>query len=163
MKVLLSAYACEPGVGSEGGIGWNWTRQVALRNPCVLITRKNNVQAIRAAAEREGLDNLRVVGFDLPYWMRFWKRKGRGALAYFYLWQLSQIPLARRLDREHDFDLVQHLTFASSWIPSGLAFVGKPFLWGPVGQHPRIPQAFVDGAESRREGWLLYTSPSPQD
>jgi len=143
LRVLLSAYACEPGVGSEGGIGWNWTREVARRNDCVLVTRKNNVEAIRAAAQREDLERLEVVGHDLPMWMRFWKRGGRGAMAYFYLWQLSLARVARRLDRERDFDLVQHVTFASSWIPSGLAFVNKPFVWGPVGQHPRIPKPFL--------------------
>jgi allantoicase len=29
MKVLLSAYACEPGRGTELGVGWNTVREVA--------------------------------------------------------------------------------------------------------------------------------------
>ena len=29
MKVLVSAYACEPGWGSEPGVGWNCVRQAA--------------------------------------------------------------------------------------------------------------------------------------
>lgn len=28
MKILFSAYACEPGKGSEPGVGWNWGRQI---------------------------------------------------------------------------------------------------------------------------------------
>ncbi len=146
MKVLLSAYGCEPGVGSEEGIGWSWARQVAMRNDCVLVTRKNNVQAIEQAAAREGLSQLEVVGYDWPLWTRFWKRRGRGAMLYFYMWQLGLALVCRKLDRKHNFDLVQHVTFASSWIPSGLAFVGKPLLWGPVGQHPRIPAQVLAGA-----------------
>ncbi len=152
MKVLMSAYACEPGKGSEEGIGWNWARQVALRNECFLLTRRNNVEAVRATAKAEGLTTLHVIPYDLPYWMRFWKRKGRGAVAYFYLWQLGAGSLARRLDREYDFDVLHHTTFASSWIPSGLSLVGKPFVWGPVGQHPRIPRQFLRHA-SRRLRW----------
>lgn len=144
--MLLCAYACEPGTGSEGGVGWNWTRQVARRNACVLLTRANNVEAIRTAAAQEGFPNFEVIGFDLPYWMRFWKRKGRGALLYFYLWQLGIAFKARRLDRARDFELVHHLTFVSSWTPAGLAWVPKPFVWGPVGQHPRIPKRFLQGA-----------------
>lgn len=140
MKILMTAYACEPGRGSEEGIGWNWVRQVALRNECFVVTRKNNVDAICSARDAEGIAGLTVVGFDLPAWMRFWKRGSRGAMAYFYLWQLAVGVLARRLDKRHGFDLVHHTTFASSWIPSGLAFVGKPFVWGPVGQHPRVPR-----------------------
>jgi glycosyltransferase involved in cell wall biosynthesis len=142
-RILLSAYACEPGFGSEAGIGWNWTRQVSQRYDTWLITRENNVEKIQEAAHLEGLDRLHVVGFDLPAWARFWKRGSRGAMLYFYLWQLAMGRRARKLDREFDFDVVHHLTFASSWIPSGLASIDKPFVWGPVGQHPRIPDRFL--------------------
>jgi glycosyltransferase involved in cell wall biosynthesis len=150
MKILMTAYACEPGKGSEEGIGWNWARQVALRNECVLITRENNVEAIRSACSQEGITGITVVGFDLPYWMRFWKRGARGAMAYFYLWQLAVWIPARRLNSQIGFDLVHHTTFASSWIPSGLAFVGPPFVWGPVGQHPRVP-----GIALRQAPWSV--------
>lgn len=142
-RVLLSAYACEPGLGSESGIGWNWTRQVAQRFDTWLITRENNVEKVEAQARLEGLERLHVVGFDLPVWARFWKRRSRGAMAYFYLWQLSVARMAQHLDAQVGFDVVHHLTFASSWIPSGLAELNKPFVWGPVGQHPRVPDRFL--------------------
>ena len=29
MRILLSAYACEPGIGSEPGIGWHWALEIA--------------------------------------------------------------------------------------------------------------------------------------
>jgi len=149
LRVLASAYACEPDLGSEAGIGWNWARQIARRHDCWLITRANNVAAIEARAAAEGLDSLRVVGFDLPSWMRCWKRKSRGAVAYFYLWQRALASVARRLEREVGFDVLHHLTFASSWIPSGLAELERPFVWGPVGQHPRIPDRFLPRAAVR--------------
>ena len=142
----MTAYSCEPGRGSEEGVGWNLARQAALRNEVYLITRENNVAAIEAAARREGLTGLQVVGFDLPRWMRFWKKKRRGAVPYFYLWTLAAGLVARRLDRAVGFDLVHSTTFVSSWIPSGLIFVGKPLVWGPVGQHPRIPVQFLEEA-----------------
>ncbi|MBK7874823.1 MAG: glycosyltransferase [Planctomycetes bacterium] len=81
--------------------------------------------------------------------MRAWKRGGRGAVLYFYLWQLALARRARALDRALDFDVVHHVTFASSWIPSGLAFVGKPFVWGPVGRHPRVPDRFLARGDLR--------------
>lgn len=155
-KILATAYSCEPGVGSEAGIGWNWIRQIARRHDLWLITRENNVAAIQAAANAEGLEGLRLVGFDLPPWMRFWKRGGRGAVPYFYLWQLALAPRARSLDRQIGFDLVHHLTFASSWIPSGLSFVRKPFVWGPIGRHPRVPDRFLQASDWLARGgeWL---------
>jgi hypothetical protein len=32
MKVLLSAYSCEPGKGSERGVGWNVAIEAAKNN-----------------------------------------------------------------------------------------------------------------------------------
>ncbi len=81
MKILASAYACDPRVGSEPGIGWNWVRQIARRHDCWLITRENNVEIVEERAREEGLRRLRVRGFDLPAWMRFWKRGARGRSA----------------------------------------------------------------------------------
>ena len=143
MKILMTAYSCEPGRGSEEGVGWNFARQAAKRNEVYLITRENNVPSIEEAVRREGLTGLKVVGFDLPPWMRFWKKKRRGAVPYFYLWTLTAGLMARRLDRVVGFDLVHSTTFVSSWIPSGLVFVDKPLVWGPVGQHPKIPAQFL--------------------
>lgn len=149
MKVLVTAYSCEPDKGSEPGVGWHWVRQIARRFECHLITRENNVEAVVKAARAEGLDQLTVHGHDLPRWARFWKRGSRGSSLYYYLWQLSLIPLARRIDRKFSCDVVHHVTYVSSCWPSGLAFLRKPFVWGPVGQHPRIPSAFIRKSDLR--------------
>ena len=39
MKVLISAYSCEPGRGSERGVGWNVAREVARRHEVWVLTR----------------------------------------------------------------------------------------------------------------------------
>ena len=42
LKVLLSAYACEPNKGSEPGVGWNWLIEIAkLNHKVTVITRSN--------------------------------------------------------------------------------------------------------------------------
>ena len=48
MKVLVSAYACEPGKGSEPGVGWQWVRQIARFHDTWVITRANNREKIEA-------------------------------------------------------------------------------------------------------------------
>jgi hypothetical protein len=41
-RVILSAYACEPNLGSEPGIGWNWAIQAARHgNEMHVVTRTN--------------------------------------------------------------------------------------------------------------------------
>ncbi|MEL6429967.1 MAG: glycosyltransferase family 4 protein [Planctomycetota bacterium] len=155
LRVLASAYACEPGRGSEPGIGWNLARQIALRHELTLVTRENNVEAVERAAAEEAL-RIEVVGHDLPASMRFWKRGARGAMPYYVLWQKSLAGVARDLCQDHRFDLVHHLTFASGWLPSGLARTGLPFVLGPVGEHPRVPQEFLRSGDWRaRSGEFL--------
>jgi len=47
MKILLSAYSCEPFKGSEPAVGWNWALTLAkFKNETVVVTRKNNKHLI---------------------------------------------------------------------------------------------------------------------
>ena len=47
-RIIVSAYGCEPGKGSEQGVGWNWVLQLAKLTEVVVITRLNNRKAIEA-------------------------------------------------------------------------------------------------------------------
>jgi glycosyltransferase involved in cell wall biosynthesis len=142
MKVLLSAYACEPGKGSEPGVGWNWVRQIARFHEVWAITRVSNRQAIETALAEEPLPNVHWVYFDLPHWARFWKRGPRRVHAYYYLWQLGAYFVARKLHRQIGFNLGHHLTFVNYWMPSFLASLPVPFVWGPVGGGESAPRSF---------------------
>ncbi len=142
LKVLLSAYACEPGKGSEPGVGWNWVKQIARFAEVWVITRANNREVIEEALKENPLPNVHWVYFDLPPWARFWKKGQRGVHLYYYLWQIGIYFLARRLHREVGFDLVHHVTFVNYWLPSFLALLPVPFVWGPVGGGESAPKAF---------------------
>jgi glycosyltransferase involved in cell wall biosynthesis len=134
LKILLSVYACEPDRGSEPGIGWQWATRLAQRGHEVYaLTRANNREAIERALERQPIPGLHFVYFDLPVWARFWKRGGRGVQLYYSLWQWLCLPTARRLHAQVDFDVVHHLTFGVFRQASPLAWLGAPFVFGPVG------------------------------
>lgn len=143
LKVLLSAYACEPNKGSEPGVGWNWTRQIArIADEVWVITRANNRRAIEGALRQEPLPNVHWIYYDLPRWARFWKKGQRGVHLYYYLWQIGIYFLARRLHKKVQFDLTHHVTFVNYWMPSFLALLPIPFIWGPVGGGESTPKAF---------------------
>ena len=89
MKLLISAYACEPGLGSEPGVGWNCVRQAARFHEVWVLTRKNNREPIENALKTVPLENVHFAYFDLPRWARFWKRGTRGLHLYYYLWQIG--------------------------------------------------------------------------
>lgn len=141
MRVLISAYACEPGSGSEPGVGWAWTQAAAEAGHEVwLVTRKNNAQRIKVAlGTYPGLD-VRPIYYDLPDRLRRWKRGRRGGRTYYLLWQLSVRRLLQRLHAEHGFHVAHHLTFAIDWMPAAaIGLPGLPSVWGPVGGSGSVP------------------------
>ena len=142
MKVLVSAYACEPRKGSEPMVGWNWVKQIARFHDVWVVTRANNRRSIEKTLLNDPMPNVRWIYFDLPRWLRFWKKGHRGIYLYYYLWQIGAYFLLRRLHKEINFDLVHHTTFVNYWLPSFLYLLSIPFIWGPVGGGEDIPKAF---------------------
>jgi glycosyltransferase involved in cell wall biosynthesis len=145
LRVLVSAYSCQPGHGSEPGVGWDWIRQIARFHEVWAITRANNRDSIEQALAREPLPNLHFIYFDFPAWARFWKRGSRGVALYYYLWQAGIYRIARRIGQAERFDLVHHITFGKYWAPSFLCLLDAPFIWGPVGGGESAPGSFWRG------------------
>ncbi len=142
--VLVSAYAVNPYHGSENGMGWNFINQIARFNKVIAITRENtkpHIECYMKAHPSIAYQNIKFVYYDLPYWMRFWKKGSRGALLYYYLWQFFMPRFIR--SKKLAFDIVHNLNFHNDWTPSRLWLLGKPFVWGPIGHHPRIPKNYV--------------------
>ncbi|MBW1612942.1 MAG: glycosyltransferase family 4 protein [Deltaproteobacteria bacterium] len=142
MKVLISAYACEPNKGSEPGVGWNMAREMAKYHDIWIITRANNRSAIEAELSCEHISNLTFVYYDLPRWTMWWKLGERGVQVYYYLWQIGIYLVAKRLHRKINFDLLHHVTFVKYWSPSFISLLPLPFIWGPVGGGESAPKAF---------------------
>jgi glycosyltransferase involved in cell wall biosynthesis len=140
LRVLVSAYACEPGQGSEPGVGWTFARAAALHHEVWLLTRANLAEGIERARRQEPDLHLHPVYLDLPGWVLRWKGGLRGVHWYYPLWQLAAHRLAQRLHRTIGFDLVHHLTFAADWMPVGVAGIDDAaFIWGPVGGATGVP------------------------
>ena len=141
MRILVSAYACEPGRGSEPGVGWHFAEEMSKRHSLTVVTRANN----RSAIERSGENwtkNVSWVWYDPPKWLTFWKRGGRGVQLFYLLWQIGVARLVRRTLCPDDFDLVHHVTFGKYWIPSFLGSFGPPLVFGPVGGGDETPHVF---------------------
>ncbi len=142
--VLLSAYAVNPYHGSEDGMGWNFIMQIARFNNVIAVTRENTKKDIeRYISEHPSplYQHITFQFYDLPYWLRFWKKGGRGALLYYYLWQFFLPRFVKR--KKLKFDIVHNLNFHNDWTPSSLWKLHKPFVWGPIGHHPRIPKDYI--------------------
>jgi glycosyltransferase involved in cell wall biosynthesis len=146
LRILISAYACEPERGSEPGIGWQWaTRLAECGHEVHVITRANNATVIEQALRERRISTLHFSYYDLPKWARFWKRGGYGVQLYYFLWQWFSFPTAYRLHRQLHFDVAHHLTFGVFRQPSWLGFLGVPFVFGPVGGGEFAPRSLRRG------------------
>lgn len=147
LRILLSAYACEPGKGSEPGVGWNWAIALARRGHEVwVLTRSNNQKTIEPECQQLEpaiRDRLHFIYYDLPKWASWWKKGGRGVHLYYALWQRNIVPIAQAAHQKHAFDVVHHLTFGVWRQPSFLYKLDIPLIFGPVGGGETAPWYLV--------------------
>jgi glycosyltransferase involved in cell wall biosynthesis len=145
MKILLSAYACEPDKGSEPAVGWNWMLAlVEGGHEVFVITRSNNASSIQAEIEKSSIP-VTPIYYDLPSWCRRWKRWPDGLYFYYLLWQLGAYYRARTIHQAEHFEVVQHITFVTFRQPSFMGRLGIPFILGPVGGGETSPRQLRQG------------------
>lgn len=154
MKILLSAYACEPNIGSEPGVGWHWALEIArLGHEVWVLTRANNRAPIETElAQSPPIKNLHFIYYDLPLWARCWKKGNRGIHLYYFLWQWGAYHYARQVHRKKHFEYVHHITFGGVRQPSFMGRLGIPFIFGPVGGGETAPWRLRVGYGLR--GWI---------
>ncbi|WP_412060254.1 glycosyltransferase [Rubrivirga sp. IMCC45206] len=153
LRVLLSAFACDPTEGSEGGVGWNTARELARHHDVTVLTYAGARQPIEAELAERPVPGLSVAYAALPFEPAKYRVEGRPMgprweQLHYLLWQVWAGRTARRLHRERPFDLAHHITFARYWAPSAVAGLGVPFVWGPVGGGEDAPPAFVDALDT---------------
>lgn len=141
MRILLSAYACQPNVGSEPEIGWQWARHLGTRHDVTVFTTVHHRQIIehyRSAVQAEvvyvglplGLDQLLQV-----------QHEGIGRRLHYWLWQRAAGRTARKLNRQKSFDIVHHVSYIQ-YLTWAFGFnLDIPFVFGPIGGAETVPRA----------------------
>jgi glycosyltransferase involved in cell wall biosynthesis len=149
LKVLLSAFACEPNKGSEFAVGWNWAVFLARAgHQVVVLTCSQSRPAIEQVMKGGPPDpRLRFEYFDVPKRLR-WQRRGP-LHVHSALWQWLAAAFAKELHHREQFDCVHHVTYAGLRAPSFMGRLGIPFIFGPVGGGERAPWRI-------RHGYSLY-------
>ncbi len=157
MRILLSAYSCAPNYGSEPGVGWNWSTEVArLGHDVVTLTTDLWKAETEAEIAKDYLpSNLQFVYF-MPPWLgqlrAFGWRMGRVSLTEHVVqtvWQyLARHYVQRRLGHER-FDLVHHVTYGGIRHTTCMAALPYPLVIGPLGGGERAPRAVRAGLPFR--------------
>lgn len=133
IRILLSAYACEPSRGSEPGVGWEWATRLSQQHDVTVLTRANNRQAIEDELGPElETGRLRFIYVDLPdFLVRLKRRKIVSVSLYYLLWQIAARMTVRKRLRE--FDLLHHVTFNGFRFPGAWWMSPIPVVLGPLG------------------------------
>ena len=111
--VLLSAYGCEPGKGSEAGVGWNWALQIAKEYEVYVVTRLKRKASIEKYVAEHGLENPKFIYVELPKPILWFKKGALGMNIYYLLWQFAARRICRKKVKELGIDLAHHVSFMS--------------------------------------------------
>ena len=155
MKLLLSAYACRPDLGSEPGGGWNWAQHLAQAGHSVwCFTARHNRSFVEAHLREQPVERLHMVYVAVPRWVEGLRRKHYQTFLYlhYWYWQRAAYRHARALHAEVGFDLAHHVTYGSLQMGSLLGKLDLPFVFGPVGGGQSAPRAF---RAYLRRGWYV--------
>ena len=160
MKILMSAFACCPGKGSEEGVGWNWAVQAASQgHEVAVLTQTCDRRAIEAEIAKGQLPEGLSFDFLMPAWPAALRKVslklGMGGMSdhlTHLAWQFAVPGHVRKHYRQADFDIVHHITYGGIRHPTLLGRLALPLVLGPLGGGERAPYRLRRSYHWR--GWL---------
>jgi glycosyltransferase involved in cell wall biosynthesis len=140
-KILLSAFACEPGKGSEQGNGWNWATGLVGRGYEVhCLTRSVNRKSIET---HPAIENLHFHYVEMPLGTEIlYLLTASSIYLHYMIWQYVAYLKGLRLERKMQFTVIHHVTWGSLQMGSFLYKLKAPFIFGPAGGGQRAPELF---------------------
>ena len=153
IKILINAYACSPGMGSEPGMAWNWVSNLARFCELYIITEgefRDKIEEVVPTLEQGGnmhfyynpvSEKIRKMCWNQGDW-RFYK--------YYREWQWKTYLLAKDICQKEHIDILHQLNMIGFREPGYLWKLSRenelPFVWGPVDAKDKFPVAYLDGA-----------------
>ena len=153
LKILINAYACSPGMGSEPGMAWNWVSNLAKFCELYIITEgefRDRIEEVVPTLEQGKnmhfyynpvSEEIRKMCWNQGDW-RFYK--------YYKEWQWKTYLLAKDICKLEKIDVLHQLNMIGFREPGYLWKLSEetdiPFIWGPVDAKDKFPVAYLDGA-----------------
>ena len=154
MKILINAYACSPGMGSEPGMAWNWVSNLAKSCELHIITegefREKIEEVVPTLEQGKNMhfyynpvsEEIRKMCWNQGDW-RFYK--------YYREWQWKTYLMAKDICHKEHIDILHQLNMIGFREPGYLWQLSRenelPFVWGPVGGLKQFPLAYLQGAD----------------
>jgi hypothetical protein len=156
MKILVSAIACSPILGSEAYVGWSTVHALSRNHELWVIINNLEKEGTQAeVAKGEVPANIHfsssTTGALRKNSMESWFLRGTriGLSPDWGAGSITSIGTAGYWNRRGNsnsqvgFDLVHHVTYATWRVGSPLVYLGVPFVWGPIGSGENMPIRFM--------------------
>jgi glycosyltransferase involved in cell wall biosynthesis len=141
LPVYVCAFSCEPGRGSEPGVGYSMAESLATlslqgRHDITVFTRPHRIDAIQAALYRSVPNHqVTIIPIGLPLWFVA-ATKGSGIRLAYIVWQVRAVVKIAQLNfGKSERFVVHHVTFATEALPTFESLLGKraTIVFGPAG------------------------------
>jgi glycosyltransferase involved in cell wall biosynthesis len=137
MRVLLSAFACEPGRGSEPGTGWYWTGALAdLGHEVTVLTISLHREEILASRP----DGVEFRFIDIPESPMPRSSENLWTYDIYRRWQNAALRHVEEQARQ--YDVAHHVTWGGLHLGSELWRLPVPLVYGPVGGGQTAPGSY---------------------
>ena len=144
MKVLVTAYACNPYLGSEHAVGWNLIRELSQLHDLTVIAEEEKCadSIIHYKSLNNDMDHVKFI-FIQKKRARTLRKFWPPSYYWFYKnWQKKALGVATNLAKSGEYDIVHHLTMVGFREPGFLFELGIPYVIGPVGGFGYFPRHF---------------------
>jgi glycosyltransferase involved in cell wall biosynthesis len=137
VKILLSAFQCYPGHGSEPATGWQWASTLPeFGHEVTVLTSSWNRPRIEAA----GPHGAEFCYVDLPLRKATWLPAPVLSYDYYLRWQDAALRCAQALPGH--YDVIHHVTWGGLHLGSQLWRLPVPMIYGPIGGGQTAPGAY---------------------
>ena len=134
MRILISAFVCDPLHGTEPNLGFSLGRYLAeLGHEVHTLTTPKGKAHIEQVMAKSPVPGLHFHYIAMPAWAERIYKMPAGMTLYYYMWQERAAALAKTLHAQHPLDLVHHITWGSLKLGSALYKTGLPVFMGPIG------------------------------
>ena len=150
LSILINAYACSPGMGSEPGMAWNWCVNLAKHCELHVITEgefRERIETVLPTVPQER--NLHFYYNPVPDEVRqmCWNQGDWRFYRHYKKWQWKTYLIAKEICRKRKIDILHQLNMIGFREPGYLwklsRETGVPFVWGPIGGLKQFPVEFL--------------------
>ncbi len=141
MKLLISAYACAPNLGSEHAVGWTWVTEAHRlgHDVWVMASPAHRNSIMQECCSNAALARIHWIFPEVNHWPLMEAEEPKWERTYNFLWQRAAARKARELLATVHIDAIHHVTWAGIRAPTFLSGLGPPLIVGPIGGGESAP------------------------